>query len=230
MSTFKCSNLSKSYSNTFSMKNISFQLSKNECLGILGDNGSGKSTLLSMLAGMQIPDSGEIYYDSMPITKKQRNKISYVPQSPILIEELSVKDNLKLWCGIYNINHFRKTKDILLELPPVLNLESMFNKKVNTLSGGMKKKVSIAISLINKPDFIIMDEAFAALDMKTIDSLLQYLKYELSVGIIYSSHNIYEILELCDRILILKQGEISYYSNEKEVFDDNSKQWIYSNF
>lgn len=222
---FGCKNISKSYKKDFALNDITFSLLQGECLGVVGDNGSGKSTLMSILAGMKTPEDGMVLYNYVEVTKKERKKISYVPQVPILIDYLTVKDNLKLWASVYNI---KKLSDILV--PSCLNISEMYNKKISDLSGGMQKKVSIAIALMSKPDFIIMDEAFAALDSKTIMQLMQYLKNETNMGIIYSSHSIHEIIEICDRIIVIKNGSVSYYSEEKENFDENSVEFIYSKF
>lgn len=225
--TFGCTNITKNYSDAFSLHDISLSITKGECLGVIGRNGSGKSTLLSILAGVNDPNSGYVTCNGNPITKQQRLKISYVPQTPILVDYLSVKDNLKLWCGIYN----RKLDHTLLQtLPPSLQIDSMYRKKVSSLSGGMQKKISIAIALLNDPDFIIMDEAFAALDTQTISELIFYFKNQTTIGIVYSSHNASEILAVCNRIVCMENGFMTYVSNETETLDEAFIRSIYPEF
>lgn len=201
----KCQNIVKKYNKNVFLDRISLEVSSSECLGILGDNGSGKSTLMSIIAGILDYDGGEIFIDDVKISKKSRQKIGYVPQQPVLLENISVKDNIKLWESVYNIQN---------NIPDFLQIEEFYSKKICDLSGGMKKKVSIAIALMNNPEYLILDEAFSAVDSKTIDNTIGYLKNK-KIGILYSSHNINEIIELCDKILVLKNGKISYASNEK---------------
>lgn len=220
MNKLECISIEKKIKNVDFLKEISFEVNSNECVGILGTNGSGKSTLLSIIAGTNNYDNGNVLLNKEPITTKNRSKIGYVPQQPVLIDSVTVRDNLKLWQSLY------KQKN-LNNIPTFLDLEKFYKKKPSELSGGMKKKVSIAIALMNDPDFLIMDEAFAALDSKTCEQMMEYLKKK-KIGIIYSSHNIQEIIELCDKVLVLKEGKISYVSDKKLSIDDSS--YIYSKF
>ncbi len=180
------------------LNNISLEIKKGECIGIVGANGSGKSTLISIIVGALKPTSGN---------KIIEGKIGYVPQDNALIEELSVKDNIEYW-GAVN----KQTLNEVLEIPyleEVLSIKEMMGEKVCNLSGGMKKRVSIGIALINDPEYIVLDEPCSALDIvykKEVIKHLEKLK-GLNKSIIYTSHNGDEIEKLCDRIYILKGGE-----------------------
>ena len=219
--------ISKAFAKQTCLKDISFTLKSGECLGVLGDNGSGKSTLMSILSGMLNADCGDILFNDHLITKDDRQKVGYVPQAPILIEYLTVKDNLKLWHSLYNLKDF---KQMLLNIPEFLNINQMLHKKVYALSGGMKKKLSIAISLMNDPEFLILDEAFAALDSKTVSDLTTYLNDIKDIGIVYSSHNINEIIEICNRVIVLKDGAVAYCSEGNQNYDSESLTFLYSKF
>lgn len=219
----ECSNISKKHNRKLFLNDISVSLETGDCLAVLGDNGSGKSTLMSVFAGLTAQDRGSILYNGSKITKKDRLKIGYVPQVPILIDYLTVKDNIELWKSVYKL-------DNTSNIPDFLEIDDMKNKKISNLSGGMKKKVSIAVALLNAPDFIIFDEAFAALDQKTVTSMLTYLKSKNDIGILYSSHSIYEIAELCNRAMVLKSGKVEYYSNDKMYFDEDNIKYLYSKF
>ncbi|MFI3114788.1 MAG: ATP-binding cassette domain-containing protein [Clostridia bacterium] len=216
MYNLSCNNLSKDFNKTTILSNVSISVSKGECLGILGDNGSGKSTLMSIFAGVLAPTSGQILLnDSLEFDRK---KIAYVPQEPALFENLSVLDNYKIWLSAYNISD--------LNIPEFLYTDP--KKKVSKLSGGQKKKISIAIALLNNPDFIIMDEAFASLDAKTVDLLTNYLKNNKNLGVLYSSHNILEIANICDRCIVLKNGQVHYEHTSKINLDN--VQSLYEKF
>lgn len=200
-------NLTKRYKQQEALKEMSLVVLEGQCVGVLGDNGSGKSTLISIVAGMQQADSGSVRLDGKAISKEMRKYIAYVPQAPILLEDLSVQDNIKLWKSVYED---RVKEDNYIELSNILDIDSVLKKRVSALSGGMKKRVSVLIALMHEPKFLLMDEAFAALDAKTIESLVAYLSKHADMGIIYSSHNIEEILRLCDRVYILKEGRLVY--------------------
>lgn len=191
------------------LRNVSVEVQPGECLGVLGDNGSGKSTLMSIMAGMQGATQGNLLLDGAPVTKSTQKRIGYVPQTPILIGDLTVRDNLALWQSIYGLD---TTMGVLDTVPPCLELGNLLTKRVSTLSGGMAKKVSIAIAVMHQPDYLILDEAFAALDAKTVAGMADYLK-NCGAGILYSSHNIQEIAALCTRVTVLRRGEVSHQSS-----------------
>ncbi len=219
-------NLRKKYGDKLVVNDASITVSPGECVGVLGDNGSGKSTLMSILAGMQPMDGGVVQVEGHPVTKELRRQMGYVPQVPILVEDLTVRDNLALWQSIY---HLDPKKGVLEGIPDCLGLGSMLLKRVSTLSGGMKKKVSIAIALMHRPQYLIMDEAFAALDAKTVEAMVSYLR-ESDMGIVYSSHNIEEIAALCHRVVVLRQGEVTHQSPTMEKLDQETIQTLYHYF
>lgn len=203
--------LQKQYQNNPVLRNITFHLEKGERLGILGDNGSGKSTLMSILAGVQSADGGEVLFCDTPITRESRKRISYIPQEPELLEDLSVKDNLELWVSIYGLG---KAKPVIASLPKFLAIEPMLHKKISTLSGGMKKKVSIAIAIMNRPEIIIMDEALSALDAKTVQEVLAYLLAQKDITLLYCSHNFAEVETVCNRLIVLQNGIVAYETED----------------
>ncbi|MFI3200864.1 MAG: ABC transporter ATP-binding protein [Eubacteriales bacterium] len=216
----KCKDIQKKYNKEIFLDNISLEVQKGECFGILGDNGSGKSTLMSIIAGVSPFDSGEIIFDNQRICKKSFMKIGYVAQYPTFMENITVHDNLKLWKSIYHVKTFEY-------VPTFLGIEEMYHKKVCDLSGGMKKKVSLAIALMNNPEFLILDEAFAALDHQTCENMIEYMKKQ-NMGVLFSSHNIHEIIKLCDKIMVLKRGKESCLLQEN--INSSCVNEIYSKF
>ena len=219
--------LSKSYGTRSFLKDVSLSVRPGSCLGVLGDNGSGKSTLMSILAGMLPADGGAVLYHGTPITRAHRQHVGYVPQVPILMDDLTVDDNLRLWHSVYHRKDFAAT---LAEIPAFLGIDAMRKKKVGALSGGMKKKVAIAVALMNHPDVLILDEAFAALDAKTVDAMMAHLRSIPSMGMIYSSHNIHEIVTLCDEVVVLHQGEIVHTAHGVQEYDEAMIQTLYKQF
>ncbi len=219
-------NLIKKYDARCILNSVSISIAPGECVGVLGDNGSGKSTLMSILAGMQPQSGGTVTLEGAPITKSSRRHMGYVPQTPILVEDLTVRDNLALWQSIY---HLDPKLGVLDGVPDCLELGPMLLKQVSTLSGGMKKKVSIAIALMHQPQYLILDEAFAALDAKTVTAMVTHLR-QSQMGIVYSSHNISEIAALCHRVVVLHRGEVAHQSPPIPHFDQEAIDSLYRYF
>ena len=220
MQTINIENINSSYGKKEILKNVSFFAEQGECIGILGFNGCGKSTLLSILAGVQKPKNGKITYCEKIAYSKEENKynkklfdtmIGYVPQENPLIPELSVYDNLSLWF------ENKKTLDESLKngFLHTLGIHEYSKKKVNQLSGGMKKRVSIAIATIYNPPILILDEPSAALDLSCKEDIKDYLKNYLEQGknVIITTHEDNE-LELCDKIYVLKNGVLKEVNNK----------------
>lgn len=177
-----------------------------QCVGIIGANGCGKTTLLSIMSGIQKPDAGElIYYGEEALKKKElfRKYIGYVPQDNPLIRELSVMDNLKLW--YYGNNQFDALQYVIREF----GLQDVIKKKAAKLSGGMKRRLSIACAMVNMPPVLILDEPCVAVDVVCKAQIHQNLRqFTQNHGtIIMSTHDESEI-KLCDTVYLMKQGKL----------------------
>ncbi len=185
------------------LHDINFSICGEDRLGILGENGSGKSTLMSIVAGVNTFDKGEVLYNGQANASKVN--IGYVPQEPVLLQGLSVKDNLRLWQGVYHIKCF---DEVVERIPHFLGVHTFLSKKTEELSGGMKKKVAIAICFLNNPKLVILDEPFAALDEDAIVCMNEYLNSLEDVAILYSSHDKSELMKVCKRYIVMKNGKI----------------------
>lgn len=198
-------NLSKKFSKKIILKHATMNIHEGECIGILGPNGAGKSTLISILAGLESADHGEILFLGEPINKKHRMEIAYVPQVPVLFDELSVQENLLLWKKIYKIPKQHNIFDII---PDFLKLESVKDELVANISQGLKKKVSIAIALMNNPKLLILDEAFAALDFETSEGFKDHLRGNRELSCIFTSHIQGELEDLCDDFYTIRDHQL----------------------
>ena len=199
------SHLQKKYGKRVILEDINFQAKCGERIGIVGKNGCGKSTLMRILAGIMKPDSGGILYfgeDALRKKKAFRKYCGYVPQENPLMEELSVKDNLRLWG--------RGKNEVTERLTELLQLQDMMHMPVEKLSGGMKRRVSIACALMNMPPVILMDEPTTALDLYYKEGIHKWMEsYQKMNGIIImTTHDEQEIME-CDRCLVMKEGKIT---------------------
>ena len=191
----------KAYSGHCVLKDVRFVLPAGQCLGIVGENGSGKSTLLRILAQIEKPDKGDVRYGGRSILGDRnflRRKLGYVPQGNDLMEDLTVRAQLKLWQNACGLNC--PLPDDIME---VLGIGPMMKKQIRTLSGGMKRRVSIAMALMSDPEILIMDEATTGLDKDYCEKLLSWLEAYLSRGgrILWCSHHKQELDRLCSGIL-----------------------------
>ena len=199
------SHITKKYKKKTILKDISFAAKEGECIGILGKNGCGKTTLLSILAGIQKKDSG-----SWEIKDTEEVnpflEIGYVPQGCPFMDDLTALDNLKLW---YNSSCSDLNEELNNGILKMLHVDEFTHKKVSSLSGGMKKRLSIGCAMANKPRILILDEPSASLDLECKEDIATYLtKYKQAGGIIIiTSHEEHEI-NLCDTIYILKDGTL----------------------
>jgi len=209
--------IKKSYGKKVVLEDISFEGKSGECIGILGANGCGKSTLLSILAGVLFSDGGEFIADGVNLTgkKKNSNKITgYVPQGTPLMEELTARDNLKLWYCNGELNMKRELKSGVLAM---LGINDFLNTRVSKMSGGMKKRLSIGCAVAHNPQILIMDEPSAALDLVCKERIHTYIRNFRSNGgiIILATHEEQEI-NLCDKHYILKEGKLNPF-----IYDGN---------
>ena len=205
-------NLSKKFNNFLAVDNINFSLDKNKTLGLLGPNGCGKTTTIGMLLGLITPSSGEILINNQNISRANRNellsKMNFASPYIELPKKLTVKQNLEVYGRLYGI---KDLKNRVSEISEDLNLNNFLNKKTGELSSGQKNRVSLAKSLINKPDILFLDEPTASLDPDIGDFVRQYIeKYKIKneMTILLASHNMKEVERLCDSVIMMKEGQI----------------------
>ena len=205
-------NLVKKFESITAVNNISFKLEKNSTLGLLGPNGCGKTTSIGMMLGLITPTSGKIYINDIVLEPKNRiellTMINFASPYIELPKKLTVKQNLEVYARLYGV---KKIYERLSELVEDLNLQKFLNKKTGELSSGQKNRVSLAKSLINKPKLLFLDEPTASLDPDVGDFVREYIetyKKNNELTILLASHNMKEVERLCDKVVMMKQGEI----------------------
>jgi len=205
-------NLVKKFQSVTAVNNISFTLEKNSTLGLLGPNGCGKTTSIGMMLGLITPTSGKIYINDIILEPKNRIELLTLMNfaSPYieLPKKLTVKQNLEVYARLYGV---KKIYERLSELVEDLNLQKFLNKKTGELSSGQKNRVSLAKSLINKPKLLFLDEPTASLDPDVGDFVREYIeryKKNNELTILLASHNMKEVERLCNKVVMMKQGEI----------------------
>lgn len=198
----------KSYHGRQVLAPASFCLPAGQCLGVAGSNGSGKSTLLRLLAQIMPPDAGDILFQGKSILKNRtflRTHVGYVPQDNELAPGLTVAQQLKLWqsaCG--------KRGELPGEIMELLGIKELLSKRTQELSGGMQRRVSIAMALLSSPPILIMDEATTGLDADYCPQLLDWSERFLARGgyMIWCSHHPHELERLCGGCIRLQNGRI----------------------
>ncbi len=213
-------NLKKKYKNFLALKGISYEVNKSEIFGILGPNGAGKSTMIKILTCFQKPTSGIVKINNISIdeTNKIKPLIGWVPQEETFYANLTVKENLEYFGSLYNLKKLviKKRSEEILKL---LEIENKTNSLASSLSGGMKRRLSIAIALIHDPKIIYLDEPTAGVDPVSRRALWEIIKKikEKGVTILFCTHYLDEAELLCDRIAILRSGEITAIDTPKKL-------------
>lgn len=197
----------KAYGKRKVLQGVSFAAEPGECIGIVGGNGCGKTTLLSILAGVNRPDRGAVRFSGANAVGKRsifERSAAYVPQENPLIPELSAADNYRLW---FRGNKKAMEEDLKHGVGHVLGIREFLGTRADRLSGGQKKRLSIASALSNRASVLIMDEPGAALDLAAKQEILSYIKSFVAQGgiVILTSHEMAE-LSVCTSLYVLKDG------------------------
>ncbi len=204
-------NLKKKYGSNEAVKSISFNISEDEILGLLGPNGCGKTTTIGMMLGLLKPSEGEIIIDGKKIEENRTEilqKINFISPYIELPKKLTVKQNLIVYCKLYNVLDIENRIEYLAEK---LRLEKLLNRITGELSSGQKNRASLAKALINSPKVLFLDEPTASLDPEVGDfirSFLENYKKENKISILLASHNMNEVTRLCKTVLMMKDGTI----------------------
>ncbi len=211
MPILEVNNLTKTFKNSPIIKGISFDMAEGEILGILGPNGAGKTTTLQMLLGILTPTSGSISIFGKDIVTHKSEILETVNFSSTYVDmpwRLSVKENLTWSAWLYQIPDRRRRLKQIMEL---FRLEKLWNMPVAALSAGQKTRVNLARSMVNYPRLLLLDEPTASLDPEVASYMREFFAKQretFNKSIILTSHNMAEVEELCDRVLILKDGLI----------------------
>tara|TARA_B100002051_G_C16563990_1_gene549043 strand:- start:124 stop:858 length:735 start_codon:yes stop_codon:yes gene_type:complete len=213
--------LTKIYNNYLAVNNINFKIEKNKTVGMLGPNGCGKTTTIGMILGLVTPSEGEILIENKNINLFKRDEIlkrfNFASPYVELPKKLTVKQNLEIYGRLYGINDLKKRIE---EVSNDLDIKNFFDRKTGELSSGQKNRVSLAKSLINKPEILLLDEPTASLDPDIGDFIRSYVedyKSKNKVTILLASHNMSEVERLCDSIIMMKKGKIIDSGTCKEL-------------
>jgi ABC-2 type transport system ATP-binding protein len=204
--------LSKRYGDRVAVNAISFNIAKGETVGLLGPNGAGKTTAIAMISGISKPDSGEVSLGGVSLARDAtalKRRVGLVPQDLALYEELSAWSNLQLFGGLYGLGESELVPRAKAALA-LVGLADRSKDRVNTFSGGMKRRLNIAGALLHEPDLILLDEPTVGVDPQSRNAIFDNLEELKRRGktLLYTTHYMEEAERLCDRVLILDHGRI----------------------
>tara|TARA_B100001248_G_scaffold65890_1_gene46122 strand:- start:6683 stop:7414 length:732 start_codon:yes stop_codon:yes gene_type:complete len=226
--------LTKTYNNYQAVNNISFEIEKNKTVGLLGPNGCGKTTTIGMMLGLVSPSAGEILIENKEIKYFKRDEIlkrfNFASPYVELPKKLTVKQNLEIYGRLYGIKNL---KERINDISRDLDIKSFFERKTGELSSGQKNRVSLAKSLINKPEILLLDEPTASLDPDIGDFIRSYIQeYKLKnkVTILLASHNMSEVERLCDSVIMMRKGKIIDKGTCKQLIDNHGRNNLEETF
>ncbi|GBD06925.1 Lipopolysaccharide export system ATP-binding protein LptB [bacterium HR21] len=218
-----CEGLVKIYRRRPVVRGVSLEVQQGDVVGLLGPNGAGKTTTFYMLVGMVAPNAGRIFLDSqeltrMPMYRRARLGISYLPQEPSVFRGLTVEENIRAVLQLRGLSR-QDQRERLEELLEEFGIAHIRRRKGYMLSGGERRRCEIARALATEPRFILLDEPFAGIDPLAVEDLMRLVRRlkKRSIGVLITDHNVHETLSITDRAYILIDGTIFYAGTAEEI-------------
>ena len=231
--TIRTENLVKIYGSRIVVNHVSFEVKQGEIVGLLGPNGAGKTTSFYQVVGLVKPDEGEVFLNDINITRlpmyrRAKMGIGYLPQEASVFRKLSVEDNVLAVLEMTGLKK-QQQKEKLETLLNELRLQHVRKNNGDTLSGGERRRTEIARALAVDPKFILLDEPFAGVDpiaVEDIQEIIARLKYK-NIGVLITDHNVNETLSICDRAYLLIDGKIFKHGSAEELAGDEQVRRLY---
>jgi lipopolysaccharide export system ATP-binding protein len=233
MSLLRAERLRKRYKSRAVVQDVSLEVSSGEVVGLLGPNGAGKTTCFYMIVGLIAADAGRIELDDreithLPIHRRARMGISYLPQENSVFRKLSVEENVQAVLELQQLAPAR-IEERLVELLRELNIAHLRKHPAQSLSGGERRRLEIARALGTEPSFILLDEPFAGVDpiaVLDIQRIIRFLK-ERGIGVLITDHNVRETLGICERAYIMNDGAVLASGQPEEIIYNDNVRRVY---
>jgi len=223
--------LRKKYRSKVVVENVSLEVKRGEVVGLLGPNGAGKTTTFYMIVGITRCTSGSLLMDNvditkLPIHKRARLGISYLPQEASIFRKLNVEQNI---LAVLELNGSQNKRQRLDELLDELNISHLRKSRAFTLSGGERRRVEIARALASSPSFILLDEPFAGVDPLAVIDVKKIIKFLATkkIGVVITDHNVRETLDVCDKAYIINQGNLLASGDTDTIVGDETVRKVY---
>jgi len=225
--------ISKSYRGRKVVDDVNLDIAQGEVVGLLGPNGAGKTTTFYIMVGLARPDSGRVLFDGeditdLPMYLRARSGISYLPQEPSVFRKLTVEENLLAVLETLPLTPEQR-RDRLEELLAQMGLETVRYNRAYTLSGGERRRLEIARSLVLQPAFVLLDEPFAGIDPVTVKDIQEIISRlaQAGIGVLVTDHNVREALRVTDRAYIIHDGRIFRSGTPGELSGDSEVRRVY---
>ena len=233
MKSIIAQDLCKSYKKRRVVNGVSLEVDKGEIVGLLGPNGAGKTTTFYMITGIVKPESGKVWINENDITtypmyKRANMGIGYLAQEPSVFRNLTVEENMKAILEMRNISPSEQ-KETMERLLEEFKLTHVAKSLGYSLSGGERRRVEIARTIANDPDFILLDEPFAGVDPIAVEDIQQIIRYlkERGLGILITDHSVKETLSITEKAYIMAQGEVLISGTPKEIAENELARKVY---
>lgn len=227
-------NLTKTFGKKYAVDNVSLYINKGEIIGLLGPNGAGKSTIFYMIVGFLRPNSGKIYLSGREITRYPMHKRSklgmgYLPQQSSIFRGMSVEENILSILELKSSLNSSQRKEECEKILKEFSLWDLRKQKGYNLSGGERRRVEIARTLVNEPDFLLLDEPFAGVDPIAINELQSTIAriQKKGIGIIITDHNVRDTLKITERSYIINHGKILIEGDTQTLINSEDARNIY---
>ena len=233
MSELRAEGLRKRYKKRTVVQDVALEVKSGEVIGLLGPNGAGKTTCFYMIVGLVPLDGGRIFLDGtelshLPIHRRARMGLSYLPQEASIFRRLTVADNVRAVLELQDYEE-EEVETHLEDLLQDLHVSHLRSSPAISLSGGERRRVEIARALATRPRFILLDEPFAGVDpiaVLDIQKIIGFLK-ERGIGVLITDHNVRETLGICDRAYIINEGSVLAYGTPDEIIYNESVRKVY---
>ncbi|MFI6537548.1 ABC transporter ATP-binding protein [Nonomuraea sp. NPDC050547] len=219
--TLSCHGLSKRYGDVVAVRDVGFSIAPGQAYGLLGPNGAGKTTTISMLVGLLRPDSGSVTVGGVDLGAeplRAKAKIGYVPQEIALYPELTGRENLRFFGRLFGLPR-RRLAGRVNEVLELVGLTDRADGKLDTYSGGMKRRINIGAALLHRPEILILDEPTVGVDPQSRKAILDGVEHLVAEGmaLLYTSHYMEEVERVCDRVAIIDHGQIVAEGTRQEL-------------
>jgi lipopolysaccharide export system ATP-binding protein len=226
MHKLEAKGLAKVIKKTTIVHNISLEVNSSEIVGLLGPNGAGKTTSFYMICGLTDATDGRVYLDgqdltNLPLSKRAKLGIGYLPQESSIFKDLSVEENLLIASEATSMSK-KETRERIDELLKLFNVEPLRDRLGFRLSGGERRRVEIARALVGNPKFLLLDEPFAGVDPIAVIDIQNIIRQltTLGIGILITDHNVRETLGICQRAYVMRKGEMFAQGTSQEITEN----------
>ena len=221
--------LRKVYGEKIAVDHVSFEVGRGETVGLLGPNGAGKTTIINMILGVLEPNAGSIHIEGMDLSAHRARALGFTNFAAVyapLPGNLTIEQNLRVFGLLYGVRDLSERIAVLVRQ---FDLEELQNTKCGVLSSGEQTRVALAKAMLNQPRLLLLDEPTASLDpaaAREIRARIRDLAVSANVGLLWTSHNMYEVQAVCDRVLFLSHGRILLEGNPRELPREHGKETL----